>query len=125
MNLNALTSFGDKALHAVGLKNRAFLIAAPAVAVGVLSIGSRVGAGLAALGCKGASKVAEYADKKDLSESLNNAKDACMAFATRSVKKELAAAAVLTGVAAAGFGVAKLMGASSMPPMPKRHYRIR
>jgi hypothetical protein len=94
-------------------------IAGPALAVGVLSIGSRVTMGAMALGCKGLSKVADFAGKKDLSQSLNNAKNSLIAGATstKTLKAELGAAIALTAGAAGILGVAKLITLTTPAPL--------
>lgn len=109
MNITALSHYADTALSAVGLKNKAFLIAAPAIAVGALGIGTRVTAGTLALACKGLSKAADYAGKKVFGESLSNAKDSLYGFATRSIKAELTTTVALTAAAAGAYGVTKLL----------------
>jgi hypothetical protein len=107
--MSSISKYGDAALSAVGLQNKAFLIAAPAVGIGALSIGVRVTAGAAALGCKGLGKVAEFAGRQDLNTQLENAKENFISVATKSPKFELASAGVLTAVAAGGFGLSKLL----------------
>lgn len=77
------------------------LIAEPAAITFAISIGARVTMGGLALGCNGLSKVADYAGKKDLSESLNNLKNNLVNLATHNFKIELLIAGGLAAITAA------------------------
>lgn len=116
--MNLVSQYANSAVKAVG--NNPALIAAPAAAVGVWSIGSRVAAGTLALACKGASKVAEYRGNTEFSEKANNAKDSLINFATNknNLKTELKTAAFLTIGSAGVFGYSKLI------PQPQTSYEM-
>lgn len=83
-------------------------IMAPVAIIGALSIGTRVTAGILAQSIKGARLVADYADKNDLSQSLAQVESRCGFFATRGIKTELKAAAVLTATVAFCLGLEAL-----------------
>lgn len=83
-------------------------IIAPVAIIGALSVGTRVTAGILAQGLKGASLVADYADKKDLSQSLAEVESRCSFFAKRGIKTELKAAAGLTATVAFCLGLEAL-----------------
>jgi hypothetical protein len=84
-------------------------IVAPVAIVGALSISTRVTAGVLAQGIKGASLVADYADKKDLCESLAQVETRCISFATRGIKTELKATATMTAIVAFCLGLEALI----------------
>jgi hypothetical protein len=97
----------DSALSAV-MENKLLLAAAPAIAIGTLSIGSRVVMGAMALGCKGASSIVNYIDG-DLSEAINDTADELLSLAKRSFTLELQVAAGLTALTVAGIAISEFL----------------
>lgn len=107
--MNYLSGIADAALSAVGVENKALLIAAPGAIVIGLGLGSRVAAGTLAIGAKGTSKAANAIGFTNLSQKFDSAGDSLGTFATRSIKTELKLAVGFTALAAAGFAASTLM----------------
>lgn len=97
----------SSALSAI-MENKLLMAAAPAIAVGTLSIGSRVAMGAMALGCKGASSVVSYIDG-DLSEAINDTADELMSLAKRSFTLELQVGLGLTALTVAGIAISEFL----------------
>lgn len=114
--INTLSSYADQGLAAAGLENKAWLIAAPAAGIAVLSTGARVTMGAGALLCKGASKAAELAGKNEFSAKCTNAQNTLIAGALSKPVFEIKAALALTALA--GLGAAASVGYEQLFPTP-------
>ena len=86
-------------------------ITVPALTVLIMSVSYRAGMVATILGCKGLIKIADYAEKKELSESLAITKDSLYARVTNvdSMKSEFKTAVWLTARAVVILGISKWM----------------
>lgn len=94
-------------------------IAVPALAVGILGVGSRAGMVTLALGCKGLSKAADYAEKKDLSARLTHIKNQLFVKATNveAIKSDIGTAVWLTARAIVLLGISKWLTPTPPPSL--------